>query len=158
ICMAKEPGDRWQSARDVMLQLKWIDEGGSLAGVPAPVARRRKTRERSAWIVAATAAVAAITFAALHFGSSPPEARVVRFTIAPNPGPLFGSQTAPIRPFPAISPDGKQIVFQAQEGNEPVMLWVRPLDGVTAHPLPGTEGAILPFWSPDSRNIAFGTL
>jgi serine/threonine protein kinase/Tol biopolymer transport system component len=155
ICMAKEPGERWQSAHDVMLQLKWITEGGSLAGVPAPVAHRRKTRERSAWILTAVSAVAAIALAALHFGSSPPEARIVRFSIAPNAGTLFGPQTAPIRPFPAISPDGKRIVFQAQESNEPVMLWVRSLDATEAHALAGTENAILPFWSPDSQNIGF---
>jgi eukaryotic-like serine/threonine-protein kinase len=155
ICMAKEPEARWQSAHDVMLQLKWIAEGGSAAGVPAPVAHRRKTRERSAWIIAAAGALATIALAALHFGSSPPEARVVRFTIGPNPGTLFGSQNAPIRPFPAISPDGKRIVFQAQEGSEPVMLWVRPLDASEAQPLSGTENAFLPFWSPDSQNIGF---
>jgi Tol biopolymer transport system component len=155
ICLAKDPGERWQSAHDVMVQLKWIAEGGSAAGVPTPVAHRRKTRERFAWIVTAVAALGAIALAAIHFGSTPPEARVYRYTIAPNPGTLFGPPNAPIRPFPAISPDGKRIVFQAQENNEQVMLWVRAMDGTEAHALAGTEGAFLPFWSPDSQNIGF---
>src|SRR5512132_1675716 len=50
-CLAKDPEDRWQTARDVLLQLKWIQEGGSMAGLPAPVAARRKNRERVAWAI-----------------------------------------------------------------------------------------------------------
>ena len=46
-CLAKDPEDRWQTARDVLLQLKWIQEGGSLAGLPAPVAARRRNREHT---------------------------------------------------------------------------------------------------------------
>ena len=54
-CLAKDPEDRFQTAHDVKLQLQWIAEGGSQAGVPAPVAARRKSRERLAWGVAAAA-------------------------------------------------------------------------------------------------------
>src|SRR5262249_61547096 len=43
-CLAKDPEDRIQTAHDVMLQLQWIAEGGSQAGVPAPGAARRKAR------------------------------------------------------------------------------------------------------------------
>ena len=156
ICMAKDPAARWQSAHDVMLQLKWIAEGGSAAGIPAPVAHRRKQRERTAWIIAAVAVVAALALAALSFrGSPPPEERVRRYTIEPSPGTVFGPPQAPIRPFPAISPDGTRVVFQAQEPNEPVMLWIRYLDSLEARPLIGTEDAAMAFWSPDSQNIGF---
>src|SRR6266487_3536315 len=48
-CLAKDPDDRWQTAHDVMLQLQWIAEGGSQAGVAAPVVKRRKNREHLAW-------------------------------------------------------------------------------------------------------------
>ncbi|MGB8011412.1 MAG: serine/threonine-protein kinase, partial [Terriglobales bacterium] len=47
-CMAKDPEERWQTAHDVKLQLQWIAEAGSQAGVPAPVAARRKTSQRVA--------------------------------------------------------------------------------------------------------------
>src|SRR5258706_5838607 len=57
-CLAKDPDARIQTAHDVMLQLQWIAEGGSQAGVPAPVAARRKSRERLAWAVAAVAIAA----------------------------------------------------------------------------------------------------
>ena len=48
-CIAKEPEQRWSTAHDVMLQLQWIAEGGSMAGVPAPVVARRKNREKLSW-------------------------------------------------------------------------------------------------------------
>ena len=54
----------------------------------------------------------------------------------------------------AISPDGRRLVFVASTDGPP-RLWLRPLDGVTAQPLAGTEGAALPFWSPDSRTVGF---
>src|SRR5262249_15055011 len=54
----------------------------------------------------------------------------------------------------AISPDGRRLVFSASnEGKS--QLWVRPLDSVAARPLPGTDGASFPFWSPDSTSVGF---
>jgi len=57
ICITKDPDERWQTAHDVKLQLQWIAEGGSQAGTPAPVAARRKNRERILGVVAALAVV-----------------------------------------------------------------------------------------------------
>jgi len=155
IGMAKEPRDRWQTAHDVTLQLKWIVEGGSQAGLPPPVAHHRKHREWLAWVVAALALVAVGALAIPYVWKAPPDVRPVRFSIYPADGTVLGPDAAPIRPFPAISPDGRRIVYQAQEPNEPVMLWLRALDSVEAVPLPGTENASMPFWSPDSRYVGF---
>ena len=55
----------------------------------------------------------------------------------------------------ALSPDGRRLAFVAARKRAASQLWIRPLDGVQAQPLPGTEGASFPFWSPDSRFIAF---
>ena len=55
----------------------------------------------------------------------------------------------------ALAPDGRTLVFTAGAAGERPVLWRRPLDEVTAQPLPGTEDAQDPFWSPDSRSIAF---
>jgi len=55
---------------------------------------------------------------------------------------------------PAISPDGRQVVFSAISDKK-VQLWLRPLDSPTAHPLEGTENGYYPFWSPDSKSIGF---
>src|SRR4030095_15623533 len=54
----------------------------------------------------------------------------------------------------AVSPDGRLLAFTAATGGK-VQLWVRPLDSTEAKPLAGTQGAIFPFWSPDSRFIGF---
>jgi Tol biopolymer transport system component len=55
----------------------------------------------------------------------------------------------------ALSPDGQHLAFIAATKSGPSQIWVRPLDSVQAHPLASTEGASFPFWSPDSRFIAF---
>lgn len=55
----------------------------------------------------------------------------------------------------ALSPDGRQLVLVASDAGGRAMLWLRPLDSGVAQPLPGTEDGQYPFWSPDSRSIAF---
>src|SRR5207237_5661306 len=54
----------------------------------------------------------------------------------------------------ALSPDGRQVVFVAS-GSGPSRLWLRSLASSSARPLDGTEGAVYPFWSPDSRSVGF---
>ena len=54
----------------------------------------------------------------------------------------------------ALSPDGQQIAYIAANRNDS-QLWVRPLASASAQPLAGTEGALYPFWSPDSRSLGF---
>jgi Tol biopolymer transport system component len=150
ICLAKDPSDRWQTAHDLALQLQWIAEGGSQAGIPIPVAARRRHRERLAWALfgfaTLLAAVAAIP-AAMHFlevNADPP----VRFEI----------QTPTMNnPFQvAVSPDGRKVAFVASVTAGVNQLYVRHIDSVSAQVLPGTEGAIHPFWSADSKSIGFG--
>jgi hypothetical protein len=67
--------------------------------------------------------------------------------------------TTPEAPNPynvTVSPDGRFLAFVARSGTNLNVLWVRPLDSTVAKPLAGTEGAVQPFWSPDSRQIGFG--
>jgi len=150
-CLAKDPDSRWQSARDVANELRWIKEAGSQAGVAAPVAQRRKTREWIAWTLALVAILAAGAFAYLHYRTGP-EPQTVQSAILPPEKANFAF--TPASGGLAISPDGRRIAFLvASEGK--TMLWVRPLNASTAQPLLGTEGAAFPFWSPDSRFIAF---
>jgi eukaryotic-like serine/threonine-protein kinase len=147
-CLAKEPEHRWSTAHDVMLQLQWIAEGGSAAGLPAPVAARRKSREKLAWGVAAALLLAAAALAWGFVRRAPQAPRVVRFEVANPPGVTTIDA-------PKISPDGKILAFNATDSNGKSQIWIRPLNALTAQPLPGTEGTRRPFWSPDSRFLGF---
>ena len=147
-CLAKDPDQRIQTAHDVKLQLQWIAEGGSQAGVPAPVAARRRGRERIAWGVAGAAVLVAGALGALEWRRASVVAREMRFEIRlPSNMNLAGP--------PKLSPDGFAVAFAATDSGSAQKLWVRRFDDPECHPLPGTEGATRPCWSPDSRYLAF---
>jgi Tol biopolymer transport system component len=151
-CLAKDPDARFQSAHDLLLQLRWIAEGGSAAGVAAPVVAHRRNRERFAWVTAAFGVVLVIaaTLIVPHLREAAPVVNPIEFPISV-PENSFFAGTAP--QF-AVSPDGRQVVFVASLDAVQV-LWVRSLSTALARPLPGTERATYPFWSHDSRFIAF---
>src|SRR5579864_6154286 len=154
-CLAKEPDERWQSANDLANELKWIAEQGSRAAMPAPGTARRKVREQVAWALAAIAlVVATLAIVVLYFRRTPAEVRAVRFTInPPEKGRFPVLAFAPT--FLSVSPDGNRLGFIAVDSTGHSMLWIRDLDSHIAQPLPGTDDGIGPFWSPDSRFIAF---
>ncbi len=146
-CLAKDAEDRFQTAHDAKLQLQWIAEVGSAAGVPAPVVARRRSRERLAWASFAAAALAAALFAAGYLRRAPRPERGIRATL-PFPEKMILGELA-------LSPDGNRLAFTASRiGMEPA-LWVRDLDGSSAQPVAGAENAYFPFWSPDSRSVGF---
>ena len=146
-CLAKDPDDRWQTAHDVGVQLKWIQEGGSAAGVPAPVVAQRKTRERLIW--AAVGLVAGLAgglgLALVARRSAPPAS--VRFNV-----PIPTNQE--VR-YLAVSPDGRHLAFVAESARGLGSIWLRALDSSETRRLEGTNGARGLFWSPDGRSLAF---
>jgi serine/threonine protein kinase/Tol biopolymer transport system component len=147
-CLAKDPEERIQTAHDVKLQLTWIAQSGSSpSAVAAPAVRRRgPAREAIAWGVAGVALALLGLFA--WRGRSTTPAQQIRFTV-PLPQSVSGLD------LPRVSPDGRTIAFSAQDSTGRTMIWVRPLNALIANPLPGTERAGRPFWSPDSRFLAF---
>jgi Tol biopolymer transport system component len=148
-CLAKDPEERWQTAHDVKLQLEWIAEGGSQAGIPAPVSARRKLSQHVAWAAAAVCLLAAIAFGVAWLSRTPTPQRTLRVNI-------LAPENVTFHPFDiALSPDGSKLAFVATDSSTKTLLWVRPLDSISAQPLAGTDGAGFPFWSPDSRNIGF---
>ena len=153
-CLAKDPDDRRQTAHDVVLELRFISESGSAAGVPVPVAHRRMWRERSAWGVAAIAVIAAVAlaFAIARMRGGARTGDLVQFAIETPPNTaLYPFDTKGM----AISPDGTMIAFVAGDLAGKQMLYVRHLASTKVDALAGTEDAAYPFWSPDSRQIGF---
>jgi serine/threonine protein kinase/Tol biopolymer transport system component len=151
-CLAKDPDDRWQSAHDVMSQLEWIARGAA-SQVTALSARGRFTtiwrRETLAWTLVGMLTVLSALAVGMYVYVAPLGKKPdVRFEIAtPHAGAFSLS----------ISPDGRLVAYvaRAPDSNNDV-LWLRPLAATEAQPLPGTDGASAPFWSPDSRSVGFG--
>jgi len=143
--LAKDPDNRWQTARDLMLELKWIAEASLQPGLPVASRKQRQGRKAVAWVAAALLAVSTMVLAVVHFREPPIERRTVRLSVLP---------AQPTGQF-SFSPDGRLLAFGAgSQGN--TRLWIQSLDSVTPRPLAGTEGPEFLFWSPDGRFIAFG--
>lgn len=147
-CLAKDPEHRFQTAHDIKLQLEWIAEGGSQAGLPAPIVARRKNREKIAWAVAGVAVLAAAAFAFGFWKRTPRPTHTMRFDVDVPP------EVSTVD-MPRISPDGRILAFNAIDSSGKNRIWVRPLNALAAHPLAGTEGTRRPFWSPDGKFLAF---
>jgi Tol biopolymer transport system component len=150
-CFTKDPGERWQSAHDLKIELQWILDGVTPPGT-APVSTPRS--RRAVWaqrLLPAAAAIflwVAIFFGVAYFSQPKPVGReVVRLSISPPEKTAFTAL--------ALSPDGRQLAFTAIDNAGRRQLWVRALDEGTAGAPAGTEGAWNPFWSPDSRWIGF---
>jgi Tol biopolymer transport system component len=146
-CLAKDPDERWQSANDAMCELMWIaNRGSALKQTTASSVTARTLWNRATPWTTATAILAVIGLAFVHFREVPPEAKSIRFQV---PVPEGGASMF------KLSPDGRYLVFVATRPSEQARLWVRALDTVELRPLAGTEGASFPFWSPDSTQIGF---
>jgi Tol biopolymer transport system component len=154
-CLAKEPDERCQSAKDLTDELKWIAEGGSQVG-PAPTSAMKGVRAlgRRALIlgVGALLLVAAIAgIAVWDLKPSPPQP-VSRVAITLPPGQqLAGLDSGPAV---ALSPDGTRLAYVARQGGVQ-QLYLRAMDNLEAKPIPDTEGAVSPFFSPDGRWLGF---
>jgi Tol biopolymer transport system component len=147
-CLAKDPDDRIQTAHDVKLRLQWIAEGGSQAGVPAPVAAARRSQSRLGWIVATAAGVLVLSLAGWIATHRPEPPRVMRFDIEAPPG-------AQTMTWARVSPDGRMVAFLSADSSGGTSIWVRSLDALESRKLAGTDGAGRMFWSPDSRHLGF---
>jgi len=144
-CVAADPDERWQAAADIGWELTSGDRR-------APAARS----SRKHWIWAAPVAAALMGIAVGQRVFRPPAAVTqdpLHFTIGPPSAARFEVDLGVV--FPAVSPDGRTLAFVANDGGG-TRLWLRPLEAAAPHALDGTEGVMhVPFWSPDSRSIAF---
>ena len=151
-CLEKSADRRFQSATDIAFALESLSNAtshSSLQSVTQMSPGPTLNRERMIWIaVCALLLVTASAFAFAHFARSAPTNPAVRLSLATPENATFPSRVT-------ISPDGTRVVFIATNASGKRLLWLRPLNSTEAKQLEGTEGAVAPFWSPDSRFIGF---
>src|SRR5262249_15643825 len=124
-----------------------IAEGGSQS--VAIVAMPQNKKREHFWMITSLACLALIAALALFQFRRPTTAEnVLKLSVLPPEDRVLGNSIA-------ISPDGKTLTFVASRPDGRTSLWIRPLDSLVAQELPGTQDAVWPFWSPDSRFIAF---
>ena len=141
LCIAQEPEDRWQSSADLCRELQWIEDRGAEPATPSHAVARGKLREKLLWGAAAALAGGLALLAFLYFREAPPARAVpLRFQIQ-----LPQNATA----APKLSPDGRKLAFLSGS-----RLWVHFLESGESRDLMAAVGG-KPFWSPDSRFIAF---
>jgi Tol biopolymer transport system component len=156
-CLAKDPDDRWQTANDLLFQLRTVAAAPAAIDARQPHPPRTSRRiERALWVAVLLASIAGAWLwarnRAVPAGMPMPATTAVRFTVSPPEGTAFASsQDVPL----ALSPDGRQIVYVAAGTDGTTRLWLRGLYSQREQVLTGTEGANTPFWSPDSQWIGF---
>ncbi len=149
-CLIRDADERWQSAGDVRRELEWIAGSSSQSAAP-PIAHRRRF-SRGAIGLFAGILIAAVAIALSfgpgrkHSGAGP----LMRFSLEAPRGSIL-TQPAEL----ALSPDGTMLALVAADSVGKASIYIRPLASAEARVLPGTELGSLPFWSPDSRTVAF---
>ena len=148
-CLAKDRDERWQTAKDLLRELRWVK--ADLAA-HAPALAGAGAVSRRGVVMAATMAVAVLGTAAVAVMRSSPAAPArVSFVVPPPEGTRFPRGTIDM----AVSPDGSRLVFGAMSADGTWRLWLRRFEAVESHAITGSEGARFPFWSPDGRWIGF---
>jgi Tol biopolymer transport system component len=148
--LTKNPEERIQTAHDAQLLLGWVASSGSQIGKTVATPRRRRL---PAWTAGSLGAIALLAVAIALGQALRPSGLTgtMRVSLLPPEGVHVNDDQT----LTAISPDGRSIVFSAADSAGTEGLWVRELQSTSARLLPGTQQAFLPFWSPDSRFIAF---
>jgi serine/threonine protein kinase/Tol biopolymer transport system component len=151
-CLEKDPERRFQAAADVAFHLEGFSAWSGTARRPAVTVSRGFTlRERLFAAVAGLAVLTVGIIAVAYFRQGRERAPVIRYNIPPPEGttlPAFPS-------FLTLSPDGAHLAFVAVSADSIRQLWIRDLSALTSRALAGTTGVDQPFWSPDSRFVAF---
>ena len=156
-CLAKDPNERWQTANDLLFQLR--STVPSPAGIEAfssksPHLTRRA--ERALWAAVVVAAMGGTWMWSRGRDVRPlatvRETPPVRYALLPAEGTAFSSGYD--LPF-ALSPDGRYIAYVGVTPDATKQLWLHSVASGLAQPMQGTEDASSPFWSPDSQWIGF---
>ncbi|MDQ3349224.1 MAG: serine/threonine-protein kinase, partial [Acidobacteriota bacterium] len=148
-CLEKDRRERLPDIGAARLELKDALRAERSAVPPAHPAPPRSTV--LPWLLCAVASAIAIAASTCgRFSEPPADTRAFRSLIMP-PAPLTGAAALRLQ----VSPDGRRLAFVAPDDAGGPVLWIRPLDGFSAQAIAGTANASSPFWSPDSRWVAF---
>src|SRR6266849_3530072 len=150
-CLTKEPDERWQAASDLCRELKWIAEGGSQAGLAqAAAVKGFRALGLRALILGVGVLLFGAAVASLATWSLKPSLQqpVTRTVINLPPGQQLAGMDSD--PAVALSPDGTRLAYIARQGGSQ-QLYLRAMDSLEAKPIPNTEGAVGPFFSPDGQ-------
>lgn len=151
-CLQKSPDDRYLAAHDIKLELQWIATEKPPASPASSAAVAQKPRPF--WIAALIGALALGALAGFVLHRSPPPVQSIRTVINP-PEKMTLNLSGDAAGPPVLSTDGASIAFTASSPDGKTTLWVRPANSLEAREVAGTENAIFPFWSPDSRSLGF---
>ena len=149
-CLEKDADNRWQTARDVALELRWTKEEPAQSTLPRQSWHSGR-RQWAAWLLVASLLASVLVLSRLYSRLDHPDALTVEFSVTP---PVEAASFA-MDVAVAVSPDGNYLALRAVGRDGKESLWVRPMDSSVTRQLPGTTGAMGFFWSPDDRSIAF---
>ncbi len=152
-CLAKDPTERFQSAHDVAMDLRWLSDSAAQSETDSSSFKFNRK-----WLAALAAILLSSLALAAFFGyrwakssSAPPASVHAELSL---PAKLALDTTGDAGGMPVLSPQGDKLAFVAHSG-EAKQIYVRYLNSDTAQPLDGTLGASHPFWSPDGNSIGF---
>ena len=152
-CLERDRDRRFHDIADARIELEATSDD-PLAISQAGAIESRGKRPIAAWVAAGVFFVLAALLAAMLLSRRGSQRQAVRASILFPPKTQLGLDTIQPGP-PAISPDGKSIVFVLKEATGARRIWLRRIDWQDARPIDGTDDASYPFWSPDSRHIGF---
>lgn len=155
--LAWQPEERYANAellRDELIEIARDLSATSPTGGARRWSGKPRRRDRRVIVIAAGAFAAAVAALAIANRGRPPQAsgEFVAFGLQPPPGVMF---TSGPRNVPAVSPDGREIVFVGTDSTGRSQIWIKSLSSIEAMPVPDTDAATMPFWSPDATSIGF---
>ena len=158
-CLNKDPKQRLRDIGDARIVIEETltgspDVGASL--VPAPGRRQGSPLRRALpWALAVVFLLGTIVSSLSYWRLARAPVRTTISEIEPPEKTRFATLSGYFGGAPALSPDGRTLAFAATDATGKTMLWTRSLDSHASRPVPGTEGASGPFWSPDNRSLGF---
>jgi len=152
-CLQKEPHNRLHDIANVRIQIKKaLEEPTTVPATTEPPGSRRTIQWSVGALIVGAAVTGFVVWSVMRPSQTTPPQPLTQFSIATPTAPLTDLRGLDL----AISPNGRRIAYVGTEGDDLRQLYLRPLDGLIATAIPGTEGAEGGlFFSPDGESIAF---